>query len=260
MNTNGKDIESIAKRAVTVAVVLYNLFLAFQALAHQWGYYQVMVVFWFETLIIAAYNLIKIVVVVVRNGTNVSITRLFYGVLAAVFFIFKFGGFALGSAFVVFLILPSLPQHLGPGRQVIPLDKVVFAAQDAFGTISGSLPLVLLCLVICHGISFVANFVVRREYRQASVVLLLFLPYIRLAFVIAVMSVAAMIGTLAPQHARASAFATIVILFKLVADLAGQALESARMSSPRPRPLPSAQPPPLPRQPPPLPSTLRRQP
>jgi Family of unknown function (DUF6498) len=46
-----------------VALLLANLFVAFQAVRHEWGFYEVMLVFWIEVVILGFYNVLRLMVV-----------------------------------------------------------------------------------------------------------------------------------------------------------------------------------------------------
>src|SRR5919106_190829 len=53
----------LLSRAGLVALVVANLFVAFQTLRHEWGFYEVMLIYWTEVAILGFYNVLRMLIV-----------------------------------------------------------------------------------------------------------------------------------------------------------------------------------------------------
>jgi hypothetical protein len=146
----------------------------------------------------------------------------FYGLIATGFFVVKFAGFAVTLGFAL-LILPVWLSQLETGQLTENSGQWVLMAQ-AFKAVAGGLPFVVVALVVSHGISFVVNFIGRREYDRTNILLLVFWPYARMALIVAVMIIAGVAAALTPVG-RTTLFAVTVVSLKLLADLASHAFE-----------------------------------
>jgi hypothetical protein len=96
----------------------------------------------------------------------------------------------------------------------------------------------VLCL--SHGVSFVRNFLVGREYDRLDILGLAFWPYARMSLVGGVLLLGIAVARLLPDLGRQTAFAAVMVLLKLGADAVSHSLEHRRLMSPRDLPLPSA--------------------
>jgi hypothetical protein len=80
-------------------------------------------------------------------------------------------------------------------------------------------------LCLSHGVSFVRNFLLDREYDRLSIVSLVFAPYMRMSLVGAVLLLGIAFARLMPALGRETAFAMVMVLFKLLADAVSHTLE-----------------------------------
>ena len=85
---------------------------------------------------------------------------------------------------------------------------------EALGPVIGS----SLLFLAGHGLSFVANFLVGKEYRTARAITLLTLPFTRCIALIAAVAVAFLVAYLLPGFASTGGFVTILVLLKLSWD------------------------------------------
>lgn len=191
----------------SLALIAANLMPLAGVLLFGWDLASVMVLFWAESGAIAFYTVLKMIVV---------------GKLAAVlsvpFFIGHFGGFMAGHflliySFFIGRMLPGPQPGAGQSlRQIfIPL----------LTSIAG--------LFISHGISFVTNFIGRREYTVATMKDLMTAPYNR----IVVMQLALIFGgwiiilTKSPVGAL-----VLLIVLKTAFDLSAHRKERQRFGTP----------------------------
>jgi hypothetical protein len=54
---------SPTSRSGLVALIVANLFVALQTLRYDWGYYQAILIYWLEAVILGGYNVLRMMVV-----------------------------------------------------------------------------------------------------------------------------------------------------------------------------------------------------
>jgi hypothetical protein len=190
-------------RAGLITLVVANLVVALQTLRHEWGYYETLLIYWTEAVILGAYNVLRLILVGVA------------------FFIVKFGAFALGIGVFV-LLLPAMLRSGGEGGTSIP--RALSAAGPGLLIATGA-----LCL--SHGVSLVRNFLMGREYDRLNIVGLVFLPYARMSLVGVVLLLGIGVVTAVPGLRRETAFAVVMILLKVAADAVSHTLEHRSLLS-----------------------------
>jgi hypothetical protein len=222
-----------SNKIAAVALILANLVIAGLALKEDWGFLQILYLFWFEAIIIGAFNVLKMFVVVVKGnpfgswiGFENAFAAVFFALATVIFFVIKFGGFALTMGFVL-LVLPVGLHELETGQAAENSTQFRIIIKAIKGVGSG-LPWILATLVVSHGISFVMNFVGRREYERTNVIVLAFWPYARMALMLGVLVVAVVAAALLPGLAPTTTFAVTVVLLKLLADFISHRFEHSR--------------------------------
>jgi hypothetical protein len=80
------------------------------------------------------------------------------------------------------------------------------------------------------GISFVMNYLVRREYENANLFVLLFWPYVRMSLVMTALAAGLVVAALIPALDTSSAFGVAVVLVKTAADLVMHQVEHAMLA------------------------------
>jgi len=210
------------------ALVLANLVIVLLALLRAWGFYELILVYWCEALVVGAYTIARMVAVGLDGeplgkwvAVEGALNRLFVLALALGLFLVKFGGFALGLGLLVALVpafLSSDPD--AKGMQVL-------RALDAVGP---GVAVAVAALALSHGISFVMNFLRRGEFRRTNLLVLLFLPYVRMSLVMVTLAAGIVAAALLPSFAASAVFGIVVALVKTGADLVMHRLEHAVVS------------------------------
>ena len=213
-------------RLTIVALVIANLVVAVQALRHEWGYYETLLIYWCEALVIGAYNVLRLLVVGLASeqpfGAWVSKWvefstgfRILATLLGTAFFAVKFGLFALGVGLLV-IGLPALSgdSSSGGGRVMEGFSAAGPGVASAVGE-----------LVLSHGVSFVRNFLARREYARMALFGLVFWPYVRMSLVATVLGFGLILVSAFHGLAHATAFTIVMALAKLAADIVTHRLE-----------------------------------
>src|SRR5918998_2621798 len=102
-------------RTGLIALVLANLFVAFQTLRHEWGYYETLLIYWTEVAILGGYNVLRLMVVGVFGAAPLGrwaarwvdlgsrFNRFLLTAIGVGFFVLKFGGVAPGIGLFVVL-------------------------------------------------------------------------------------------------------------------------------------------------------------
>jgi hypothetical protein len=143
----------------SLALVAANLIPLAGVLFFGWDLASVMVLFWAESGVIAFYTALKMIVV-----------GKVFAIFGVPFFVAHFGGF---MAIHFLLIYELFVRGIHP---VGPEPAVGTALLRIFGPLWPS----LAALFLSHGISFVTNFIGRREYERSSMSALMSAPYTRI--------------------------------------------------------------------------------
>lgn len=211
-------------RLAAAALALANLVMLFVAAFQKWGYEILLSTIWWETVIIGFYNAGRIFVVCMFGeplGKWISFanagSRLFVALGLIGFFVLKFGGFALALGLLV-LLAPAALTTGGDTHNLV-------AAADAAQAVGPIVFPVVVALFLSHGVSFVQNYIRRREYERSGVLLLLFWPYARLAGLLLIVLLGLAATRTVPGLAQTPLFTVGVILLKLVVDVATHRLE-----------------------------------
>jgi hypothetical protein len=125
------------------------------------------------------------------------------------------------------LLLPAFLRPDGEGGPSI--HRALVAAGPGLLTATGA-----LCL--SHGVSFVRNFLLGREYDRISIGSLVFAPYVRMSLVGAVLLLGIAIARLVPALGQETAFAVVMVLLKLLADAVSHTLEHGQYLTESPDP------------------------
>jgi hypothetical protein len=223
-------------RSALVALVIANAFVAFQTFRHEWGYYEVMLIYWLEVVILGFYNVLRMLVVGVVGAAPLGawaarwvdlgnvLNRLALTAIGVGFFVVKFGAFAFTIGLFI-ILLPAFLDVEGDGSAA-GIPRALMAAGPGFLLTAGVLGL-------SHGVSFVKNFLAGREYDRIDVVSLAFWPYVRMSLVAATLLVGLAIAGLLPGVGRHAAFAGVMVLLKLSVDVISHMFEHRRLAAER---------------------------
>ena len=218
------DNPSPPSRIAVIALVAANLIVAASVLRHPWGYYQLLLIYWCETILIALEGAASALVTFLfgetarKLETGGGLHRLFSAAALLVFFLTMFGGAALFLGVFAFLVPGFLA---GPGNE----GTDILHALKAVGP---GLSAALTALLASHAIAFVVNFLFRGQYRRASVALLLLWPYVRMALVLVVVAAGLLLARLVPAKGGSVVFGAAIVGVKIAVDLLGQVFDPTR--------------------------------
>lgn len=189
----------------SLALIIGNLVPVIGVVFFEWQLFPLILLYWLENVVIGIFNAFKMLTC---SGSESFLQRIFM----TLFFSVHYGMFCFGhGTFVVDLFggdLDSIPAAL----QIITQN---------------GLQLALIALVVSHGFSFLQNFMVRGEFRQMSVSLVMFMPYKR----IIVLHVFIIFGGLALQTFGVTQMGLVVLaLVKIGADLMAHKIEHKKVT------------------------------
>jgi hypothetical protein len=127
-----------------------NAFVAFQTFRHEWGYYEVMLIYWVEVVILGFCNVLRMLVVGVIGAAPLgawaarwvdpgsTLNRFGLTAIGLGFFVVKFGAFALTIGLFV-LLLPAFLAVEGDGAGA-GFHRALTAAGPGFLVAAGVLP------------------------------------------------------------------------------------------------------------------------
>ena len=212
-------------RLPATLLIAANLAVAAITLFRGWGFYEIIIVYWCEAMIIGGYTVARMIMVGLAGAPfgkwidagNVP-TRLFLLVVALGFFAVKFGGFALGTG----LLVAAVPAFLGQAH-----DAGTREIWHGLRAVASGVAIASVVLFISHGVSFVMNFMLRREYENTNLIVLMFWPYVRMSLVSAVLAAGLLVAAFIPALDTSATFGVAIVAVKTAADLLMHQIEHA---------------------------------
>ncbi len=203
----------------TAGVLLANLGILSFFLLYDLSLYQLVIVYWCECFWVGVFSFLKLLVASLAGdpfaNRHVHVSRgssLFFSVVAA--------WFTSGFFFSLFALLGVLifsPAFDTAEAGSLHLEHFRFALSAS------------LLLAAGHAISFVANFLVRAEFRRARFGQLLALPFKRCLAMLGAVIIALAVVLALPGIATSTVFAAILIALKIMADFRLHCAERATL-------------------------------
>jgi len=216
-----------ASRSALIVLIAANVFVGILALTQQWGYLYILLVYWWEAVIIGGFNLARMFVAFMfgnpfgeRIGFEGPVARFILALALGGFFVVKFGGFAIGLGFVILI----LPAQFAGGAGPDDMSEII----ESVGAVGEGVMWAVLVLVVSHGISFFRNYIARGEYKRRNVIGLMFWPYVRLVLIVIVLLAGLLAVYLVPALAAGTVFTLFLVICKLLVDLASHRFEHSR--------------------------------
>lgn len=220
-----------AAHASLIVLVLANLIVGVLALRGQWGVFSLIVLYWFEALVIGGFNVLRLAVVGLFGeqpfgaalAQRVGVTfgaRLLATVIGVGFFAFKFATFAFVVA--ISFVVASVQFDLERSARLEPGETAWFGVAQIPAE-----PLIVI-LIASHALSFVWNFLIRGEYRTQTVPALVFWPYLRMAAVSAVVAAGVALIAIFPETGRTQLAVVVFVLLKTLVDALSHRWEHRR--------------------------------
>ena len=205
---NARLIGKVGIGALVLFVANATLLLLY--LVYDLTLFQLVIVFWLECFWVGFFSALKIIAasllgdpydnryVDVSPGAGLVISLLTIGFVCAEF---------LGLFAIVGIAIAFAAEAVADTG----MDNMIF---DSIGLMFGSAAL----FFVGHGISFIANFIVMREYKTAKVGVLLALPFRRCLALLGAIIIAFAITLLVPDFSSTTGFAILLLAFKVFWD------------------------------------------
>lgn len=223
---------AVQPRITGLALVIGNLLPLLGALFFGWSFSEILWLYWAESAIIGAFNVIKMLLAGSFNESGFSPAGLAGTAFLAGFFAVHYGGFMAGHA--VFLYVFTLFFAATSGDAAASAD---FQPETALARLSGDESLLysqffwsLAALTVSHGISFYLYYLRGREYLQLNPAELMMKPYSRIVLMhitILAGGVAVFGALLVLPDYGAAAIAGLFVALKIGVDLRAHQKEHA---------------------------------
>ncbi len=201
-----------------VALIAANALPLYGVALLKWNAAAIVLLYWAENLVIGFYNILKIALAPVKKPVE------HFGKLFVIpFFMVHYGGFmAVHGVFVLAFFAKSEPKFPGSGGGptwpcfLIFLQLLLGVIRQAWAALPPGTKPILLMLFASHGVSFVHNFLLKREYESTEPAKLMAAPYTR----IVVMHVAIIFGAFITLALKSPiGILVILVVLKTVIDV-----------------------------------------
>lgn len=195
----------------SLALIAANLVPLAGSILLDWSVFLIIFLFWTENLIIGIFNIVKISLAQGRESTRAA--KLF----AAPFFLIHYGGFCAGHGVFVLSVFGKWAN--------VDLKNFHNFVQGLF--IEEKAVYAVAALFLSHGLSLIYNYVLKGEYRQATVNKVMMAPYSRIVVLHLTIIFGALLVSLlkAPQAGLA-----LLVVLKTAIDLSAHLKERSRFA------------------------------
>lgn len=200
-----------------IALLAANMIPLFGVVFLNWDAFYVVLLYWAENLVIGFYNILKMAFAAVPHPIA-HLGKLFL----IPFFTVHFGGF---TAVHGFFVLAIFHKDQGPGRLIegdawpcffVFVQLLFNVARYMYSIIPSQVRLSILALFASHGISFVYNYLLKREYMSINPGKLMASPYGR----VVVMHIAILTGGfLTMALGSPAALLVVLVVLKILLDV-----------------------------------------
>jgi hypothetical protein len=198
------------------ALILVNLVPLAGVLWFGWRMFDVLVLFWMETVVIGAINLL-------RMGVRLFGARELKGVVLIPFFTVHYFGFCAGHGLILMLLFGPPGTGLGPAQSLgtAGIVEIILAL-----LIEPTLRWGLAAIAASHLFSFLANFLWGGEWRRTSIDALMAAPYGRIMLTHVVLVIGAVILAAIRQPIYAL---VLLVALKILVDASAHLRERRKL-------------------------------
>jgi len=165
MDLQKKDLTELS----VLGLIAANVLPVFGVLYFKWDAFAIVLLYWAENLVIGFYNILKMALAKVAHPIE-HLGKLFL----IPFFVVHFGGFAAVHGLFI-LLLFGKGQSLSSGGGQHPWPCFLIFVQLLIGviwqvcsTIPANMKIAIAALFVSHGISFINNYILKREFASAK--------------------------------------------------------------------------------------------
>lgn len=177
-----------------IVLIVVNLIPLIGVLFFQWDIFTIIFLYWLESAVIGIFNFFKMIKI--NGGLNSNMLP---------FFIIHYGGFTLGTLIlIIFLFRPDL-------QQTSSELQAFFIALDY----ARELLLALFFLIVSHSLSFIYNFMEKKEYLQTNLGQQMIAPYKR----VVIMNLVIILSSYWLKDVMNIMTIVILVVLKIIFDL-----------------------------------------
>ena len=169
-NKDSLDLPVIALIAANIIPIIGVLYL-------EWDAFYIVLLYWSENLVIGFYNILKIAFSAVPHPV-VHLGKFFL----APFFACHYGGFTAIHGFFVLAIFKKDVNFQSIEGKAWPcffvfVQMLINVAKQIYLIIPSQIRFAIFALFLSHGVSFVYNYILKKEYKRAKGQKLMMAPY-----------------------------------------------------------------------------------
>jgi Family of unknown function (DUF6498) len=189
------------RKISVISLIIANFGPLIGVLFLHWNVYPTIVLFWMESLVITLITLIKIAAV-----PSHTFVKSLEKILLIPYFCLSYGFFLILCGLAIFFIFSGYSQSSSD----FPSFSQIYQSLAHY-----QLQWALLALTISHGISFVTNYMRKKEYQVFTTNDLMWVPYNRAGVII----ILVFIGGVLVKETGSIIALTVLILIKVYADI-----------------------------------------
>ncbi len=219
-----KFMESLSDYPSLIALLLSNFSIILFVLFFKATTMEILLIYWMESAIIGFYNVLKMAIAGWSSDSKENSINIVMKLFLIPFFIVHYGGFMVGH-FIFIMVITSINTTGQPSSVLGNLLATLWI-----------IAIPVLILLISHGYSFVYNFLLNKEYKNANLQQLKGQPYSRVVVMHLVIILGVIISTVLMAFFKNLTVQTGIVIFfivaKTIADVKAHIKERKKMKVP----------------------------
>jgi len=205
-----------------IVLVAANAVPLFGVLFLDWDAFLIVLLYWAENLAVGFYNILKMALAAVPRQRGMPRAAAHLGKLFLIpFFIIHYGGFTAVHGIFVLAMFKKTDGKFMEGADwpcfLVFLQMLLNVIKQAYSAIPQNMKFALLALFISHGVSFVYNYLLKREFATVKLERQMMMPYSRI-FVMHIAIIAG--GFLLAAIGSPAALLFVLVVLKTLLDAA----------------------------------------
>lgn len=197
-----------------LALIVANTIPLWGVLFLGWDAFYILLLYWAENIAVGFYNILKIAFLKVPRPID-HLGKLFI----IPFFVVHFGGFMAGHGFFILFLFKKIKEPSIQGNEwpcfLVFIQLLLGVIKQAYSIIPADMKYALAALFASHGISFIYNYLLKREFALSKAERLMGEPYVR----VAIMHFALLAGGfLSASIGQPIGILLILVVFKIIID------------------------------------------
>jgi uncharacterized protein YjfI (DUF2170 family) len=218
------------------ALVAANAIPLFGVIFLGWDAFLIVLLYWAENLVVGFYNILKMALAAAPPQRGMPRAAAHLGKLFLIpFFIIHYGGFTAVHGMFVLAMFKKTEDKFMEGADwpcfLVFLQMLLNVIKRAYSAIPANMKFALLALFISHGVSFVYNYLLKREFATMKLEKQMMMPYARI-FVMHIAIIAG--GILVGALGSPAALLFVLVVLKTILDAALHLLEHRKKTQMKP--------------------------